>query len=490
MNKLRSTIWLFVVLLACCRPNPEPVDGPVAFTHITVIDATGSPPQTDMTLVVAGGRITALGKATATSLPQGALVVDASGKFVIPGLWDMHVHTLQSMSSGGKSFDVYEAFFPLFVANGITGVRDMNGDLDILARVRQKLLRGEILGPRVVAAGPAVDGVLWPFGSLAVSSADDGQHAVRVLIERGADFVKVASLVPRDAYFSIVAEAKGRQIPVAGHVPFAVTATEASDAGQRSIEHLDGVLLASSPRESRLREEIQNAMKTGGFSDFSVLWRSRVRAEAKALETYDERLAAQLTSRFIKNGTWQVPTLVLKRATAFLQDKRFTDDQRLAYIPGYLAATWGADNALTGKYDAQDFANDKRVFAKLLEVVGMMHHAGVKFMPGTDTIDPYIFPGFSVHEELALFVQAGLTPMEALQTATWNPAEYLGMTDSAGSVAVGKVADLVLLDANPLEEIRNTERIWAVVLRGKLLQKPALEELLATRKAAAKQGGA
>ncbi len=414
-------------------------------------------------------------------------MVDATGKFVIPGLWDMHVHTLQSMTSGTESFDVHEAFFPLFVANGVTGVRDMNGDTDILARVRQEVLRGEIPGPRVVAAGPIVDGVSWPFGSLAVSSADDGQHAVRVLRERGADFVKVGSLVPRDAYFSIVTEAKRQQIPFAGHVPFAVTAAEASEAGQKSIEHLDGVLLASSPRERPLREELQNTMKTG---DFSVLWRSRVRAEAKALETYDERLAAQLTARFIENGTWQVPTLVLKRATAFLQDKRLADDPRLAYIPGYLFATWGPDNGLTGKYDAQDFANEKRVFAKLLEVVGMMHHAGVKFMPGTDTIDPYIFPGFSVHEELALFVQAGLTPMEALQTATWNPAEYLGITDSAGSVAVGKVADLVLLDANPLDDIRNTQRIWAVVLQGKLLQKPVLEALLASRKAAARQGGA
>lgn len=337
MNKLRSTIWLLAVFLAGCRTNPEPADTPVAFTHITVIDATGSPPQTDMTVVVSAGRITALGKVTDTSVPQSARVVDASGKFVIPGLWDMHVHTLQSMSGGGKSFDVYEAFFPLFVANGVTGVRDMNGDLDLLARVRQKVSGGEILGPQVVAAGPIVDGVSWPFGSIAVSSVDDGQHAVRVVKERGANFVKVGSLVPRDAYFSIVAEAKSQKIPFVGHVPFAVTAREASDAGQRSIEHLDGVLLASSPRESPLREEMQNAMKTG---DFSVLWRSRVRAEAKALETYDEGLAAELTSRFIKNGTWQVPTLVLKRATSFLQDKRFTDDQRLVYIPSYLLATW------------------------------------------------------------------------------------------------------------------------------------------------------
>jgi imidazolonepropionase-like amidohydrolase len=153
--------------------------------------------------------------------------------------------------------------------------------------------------------------------------------------------------------------------------------------------------------------------------------------------------------------------------------------------PGYLSATWGANNVLTAKYVPEDYVNDSRVFEKLLQLVRTMHRAGVKFMPGTDTSDPYIFPGFSVHDELALFVRAGMTPLEALRTATWNPAEYLGITDSAGSVAVGKVADLVFLDANPIEEIRNTQRIWAVVVRGKVL-----EGLLSLRKETAKAGGA
>ena len=480
--------WLAVsILLAGLVGCHQPMDGPVAFTHVTVIDATGTSPQPDMTLVVADGRIASLEKSGANVVPASALVVNASGKFVIPGLWDMHVHTMQSITSGGKSFDLYETFFPLFVANGITGVRDMNGDLNILVRAREKVDRAEIVGPRVIAAGLIVEGTKWSFGSLAVSSPDDGRRAVRTLIERGANFVKVGSTVPRDAYFAIAAEAKARHVPLAGHVPLGVTATEASDSGQRSIEHLDGVLLASSPDERRLRDEMQKVMNT---TDFGVLWLSRVRAEAKALETYDAQRAEDLTAHFLKNGTWQVPTLVLKRATASLQDKSFTNDQRLAYIPSYLSATWGANNVLTAKYAPEDYVNDSRVLEKLLQLVGTMHHAGVKFMPGTDTSDPYIFPGFSVHDELALFVRAGMTPMEALRTATWNPAEYLGITDSAGSVAVGKVADLVFLDANPIEEIRNTQRIWAVVVRGKVLQKTALEALLTLRKAAAKAGGA
>ena len=489
MTKPGAVMLLILAPILCCQPNEQAGDRILAFTNVTVIDATGSPPQPGMTLVVVGSRITALDKTTSVELPPDALLVDATGKFVIPGLWNMHVHTLQSMASDGESVDVHETFFPLFVANGITGVRDMNGDLAILKRVRQSISVGELLGPTIVAAGPIVDGVSWPFGSIAVQSEDDGRRAVRLLEERGADFVKVGSLVPREAYFSIADEAKRRNLPVAGHVPFSVTAAEASDAGQRSIEHFDGVLIACSRAERVLREEIREAIETGD-GGFSVVWLARVRAEAKALDTCEQKLASQLTSLFANNRTWQVPTLTLKRATAFIDDEDFTDDPRVEYIPDFLTDTWGEDNPLTGDYTSKDFENEKRVFAKQLELVGEMHEAGVMFMAGTDAIDPFIFPGFSLHDELALFVQAGLTPMEALQTATRNPAQYLGMSDSVGTVGVGTLADLVLLDGNPLEDIRNTQKIWAVVLQGRLLQKEALEELLASQRAAASESGA
>jgi len=173
-----------------------------------------------------------------------------------------------------------------------------------------------------------------------------------------------------------------------------------------------------------------------------------------------------------------VPTLVLKRATAFIDDPSVYQDSRTAYIPSYLLDTWGQDNALTGQYTPEDFMNDKRVFSRHLELVEELHRSGVRLMTGTDTVDPYIFPGSSVHDEMELFAQAGLTPLEALQTATWNPAQYLGMTDSLGSIDVGMIADLVLLDENPLEDIRNTRRIWAVVLDGEVLDKQAINDIL------------
>jgi len=276
-----------------------------------------------------------------------------------------------------------------------------------------------------------------------------------------------------------------RGLPFVGHVPFQITASEASAAGQKSIEHLDGVLLGCSSKEADLRQSAQAMIK--GEGALAYLWLARVRAESSALDTTDVDRCSTLISQFVANQTWHVPTLVLKRATAFLDNPSIVDDQRTAYIPRYLLDTWGPDNGLTGKYIPEDFENDRRVFARHLQLVGTMHRAGVPFMAGTDTVDPYIFPGFSVHDEMELFVKAGLTPLEALQTATRNPARYLGRAD-LGAVAVGMAADLVFLDADPQEDIRNTRKIWAVILNGEVLDQLTIGSMLRVSKELAASG--
>jgi hypothetical protein len=490
MGKNRIGTFFLIAMIAaglsaCARSQIEttPV---VAFTNVSVIDVTGGATQHDMTLVIGDGRITTLGKTESTPLPPNSPVVDASGKFVIPGLWDMHVHTLQTWTVGDSTVDLPDTFFPLFVANGVTGVRDMNGSIDVLRRVRDRMENGLMRGPRVVPAGLIVDGAEWSFGSISVASEEDGRNAVRQLAEAGAEFIKVGALTPRDAYFGVVAAAKEWSLPFSGHVPFQITASEASAAGQKSIEHLDGVLLGCSSNEPDLRREAQSLIAAEGA--FSHLWLARVRAEVGALDSPDAERCSTLISQFAANQTWQVPTLVLKRATAFLDDPGVFQDPRTAFIPSYLLETWGPDNGLTGMYTSEDFENDKRVFARHLELVGEMHRSGVSLMSGTDTVDPYIFPGSSVHDEMELFVQAGLTPMEALQTATWNPARYLGMTDSLGSVAAGMIADLVFLDVDPLEDIRNVRQIWAVVLDGEVLDKETIDNILSASRELAASG--
>ncbi|MBI4472473.1 MAG: amidohydrolase family protein [Acidobacteria bacterium] len=453
----------------------------IAITHVTVIDTAGGPSQSGMTVVIEGSRIKALGKSETTALPKDAREIDATGKYLIPGLWDMHVHTLFNQQ-------VADTFFPLFIANGITGVRDMNGDITLFHQLKERINSGLLLGPRIVAAGAAVDGVKGNVGSIGAMNEAEAKQAVDSLKKQSADFVKVVNLLSRETYFSLATHAHAQGLPVAGHVPIAISPEEASNAGQHSIEHLDGILISCSQNEVQLRSSMMETIKK---SDPSLVWRTRARAEAQAVGTYDEEKCARLFTVFVENGTWQVPTLGLMRATAFMDDSNFTNDTRLMYAPPFLKQLWskggGAYEFLVGKYTADDFFREKRTFQRRIELVAKMHRSGVAFMVGTDTIDPYIFPGFALHDELALLAEAGFTPREALQAATYNPAKYLGTLESMGTIGIGKFADLVLLDADPLRSIHNTQKISAVVANGKFLDRSTLDQMMAIARKAAQQ---
>ncbi len=437
----------------------------LVFTHVTLIDATGAEAKPDMTVVIRDGRIAALGRSGKIRLAKSAQVIDASGKFLIPGLWDMHVHEWNK-----------EAFFPLFIANGVIGVRDMFAPLPPIKQWRAEVAAGTTIGPQIVAAGIILDGpnpACAPC-SIAVGNAAEGRKAVLKVKEMGSDFIKVYSMLPRDAYFAIADEAKRQNMVFAGHVPEFVSAGEASDAGQKSIEHLTGVLVACSAKEEELRKENEARLRADGFrGDTMTLEQSR------ALDSFDAKQAAALFARFKRNGTWMCPTLSVLRAQAFIGDADFRNDLRLKYIQNFLRKQFWEDGFGFSSRTAEDNARARRVFQKQLEVVGMMKRAGVDFIAGTDTANPYVFPGFSLHDELALLVQAGFTPMEALQAATRDAARYLGRLDSVGTIEKGKIADLVLLDANPLAEIGNTRKIRAVVVGGRFITKPELDKMLA-----------
>lgn len=437
----------------------------LVFTHVTVIDGTGAEAKPDMTVIIRDGRIAALGRSGTIRPPKSAQVVDASGKFLIPGLWDMHVHEWNK-----------DAFFPLFIANGVTGVRDMFSPLPPIKRWRAEVAAGTTIGPQIVAGGIILDGPNPPCApcSIAVGNAAEGRKAVLTVKEMGSDFIKVYSMLPRDAYFAIADEAKRQNMVFVGHVPEFVSAAEASDAGQRSIEHLTGVLVACSAKEGELRKENEALLRADGFrGDTMTLEQSR------ALDSFDAKQAAALFARFKRNGTWMCPTLSVLRAQSFIGDPDFRNDPRLKYIQNFLKKQYWEDGYGFKSRTAEDNARARRVFQKQIEVVGMMKRAGVDFIAGSDTANPHVFPGFSLHDELALLVQAGFTPMEALQAATRDPARYLGRLDSVGTIEKGKIADLVLLDANPLTEIGNTRKINAVVVGGKLITRPELDKMLA-----------
>jgi len=471
---MRGSLTLLFVLSPlfslATQQTPSGKPRSLALTHVTVIDTTGGPAKPDMTVVIEGDRIIEVAKSSEIRLPKDAQTVDANGKFLIPGLWDMHVHWYE------------KDYLPLFIANGVTGTRQMYG-VPVFQQWRKEIEAGQLLGPHILIPSPIVDGPkpVWP-GSIAVANASEARQAVIQVKQAGADFVKVYSLLPRDAYFAIADESKKQGIPFEGHVPDSVTLEEASDAGQMTVEHLTGVLAACSSREADLLKSAQEtvAATNAGQSSSPRFSGPEFRArQTLALETYSPQKAQAVFGELKKNHTLQCPTLTILRSMAYSDDPSFTNDPRLKYIPRDIVSSWDpkADPFLKKK-TAEDWAVSKKVFSKDLEVVGAMERAGVGILAGTDTLNPYCLPGFSLHDELGLLVQSGLTPLQALQAATLNPARFMGRENELGTVATGRIADLVLLEANPLEDIGNTRKISAVVFGGKFFSRASLDEML------------
>lgn len=465
MKKSRSAAIALILLVTAGAATGRESPAPLAFTHVTVIDATGAASLPDMTVVVEGKRIVELGHSADLRPPAHARVIDARGKYLIPGLWDMHVHTV----FGDWLPRNERVTLPLFVANGITGVRDMGGDLDVLKQWRAEIDAGRLLGPRMIIAGPMLDGPVPRFPSSApVANAADARRVVDELKARGVDFIKIQSLIPRDGYFAAAEEATKVGLIFVGHVPDAVRASEASNAGQRSIEHFTGIFEGCSTIEDQL---IKGPKSVG-----------------RNVSTFDPARAQRLIALMAKNQTWQVPTLVWERGQWLIDDIDLTHDPLIKYAPrAWKDRTWPMFvRDILATMDTDPLPVRKRFVQMELDMTLAMFRAGVPFMAGTDTAaGVHIFPGFSLHQELALFVQAGLTPMQALQTATRNPAQFMGRLADMGTVEKGKLADLVLLDANPLDDIANTRRIRAVVLAGRYFGRPDLDRMLAQVAAAA-----
>jgi imidazolonepropionase-like amidohydrolase len=458
-RKVRITCALTLavaILVAGCGAAPPRSVSAIAFTHVNVIDGASAVPRADRTVIIQGNRIIAEGPATSTRVPPGAREIDGRHRYLIPGLWDMHVHTA---TPGG------EELLALYIANGVTAVRDMAGEWATLSAWRREIASGTRIGPRIVASGPYLEGGDVPIPHLVVRTPADAQPAVDSLIRLGVDFVKVHSQLTRETYFAIARAARARRVPFVGHVPRTVLPEEASDSGQRTIEHLLTVPNPCSPAES-----------------LALVPRFRVQAALGRCSSVD---LAPLFARFVRNDTWVVPTLVAAVEIAGWPKRDLPGDSFARFLPDtlrrFVAQIFPVPDSVPPDADVVGRA----LLEKRAAVVGAMHRAGVHIMAGTDAPLRNSPPGFGLHEELAWLVRAGLSPYDALRAATIEPARFLEMQDSLGTVQPGKLAELVLLDANPLEDIRNTQRIAAVVANGRYMDKAELQRMLAELEAAA-----
>jgi len=460
-------LGLFFLLPQSLRAQHWSLEGTLVLTDVNVVDVRAGEIHPDQVVIIVKNRITTVGPRKQTRYPRNASTINGRGAYLIPGLWDMHVHLVF-----GDWFPLAQPILlPLFVANGITGVRDMGSELETVQNWRNEIEAGRLIGPRILTSGPMLDGPKPRFpSSIAVANPEDGRRAVDELKHAGVDFIKLQSLIPRDAVFAVADEARKQEIPFEGHVPDAVRAREMSDAGMQSFEHLIGIFEGSSPLEDEFLKGDKN--------------------ETRFLASYDPERAAALAELLAKNQTWQCPTLVWERGGNLIDVADFSKDMRAKYVPAYWKdQTWKKfTEQVESEFNTDDLETRKKFIEKELEVVQLLHKAGVPFLAGTDTPPGvYIFPGFSLHEELQRFVAAGFSPLEALQTATINPARFFHMEDQLGTVENGKIADLVFLDANPLEDIRNTQKVSSVILNGRFLSRSDLQKMLQGVEEAAKK---
>ncbi|HKH99410.1 MAG TPA: amidohydrolase family protein [Candidatus Sulfotelmatobacter sp.] len=468
---LRSVL-LFSVLAGFARvASGQSVD--LAITHVTIINPGAGKPQPDRTILIRGHDIAALGPAKHVTIPPSAQVIDATGKFVIPGLWDMHSHFRDASRD-----------LKMDIANGVLGTRNMGGVAKEVFPLRDAIARGQQLGPKIVACGPILDGPdSWsnPQFTISVTTVDEARAAVVSLKQQGTDCIKVYDGLSRDSYFAILDEAKKLGLPVVGHLPRGISLAEASNAGQRSLEH--GIALAGGSTAEN--EYIKRGLDLSAFQEalrtknFALIPAKIARDNTMMLDTFSQERADATYRLLAKNNTFITPTLVTERSLTFIDDLNARPDPRMQYVSAEELQWWKPENGMLTKYRTPEYiAMRKREYAKMLEEVHRAQTLGVRLLAGTDITIPYTYPGFSLHDELKLFVEAGLTPMQALETATTNPALFLGLSKTWGRVGPGYSANFVLLTADPLADISNTLKIESVVVNGEYLDRTRLDQLL------------
>ncbi|SNS59344.1 Imidazolonepropionase [Sphingopyxis indica] len=457
--------WLFQLPLSAVAK--ERAD--LLIRHATIVDVAGARLIADQTVATRGDVIVAVGgDAEVAKAWTARRTIDGGNRFLIPGLWDMHVH----FGGGPALVEENKALLPLYIAHGITTVRDASGDLpnEVLAW-RGDIASGRLFGPTLLSSGPKIEGIkpVWK-GTIETGSKADVDAAVARLKGLGVDFVKITdSTMKLDLFLYAIRKARAAGLCVSGHIPLALTVDQAVDAGISSIEHIGYAYKAGVKDEATIA------------ADFAAGRIDRAEAYRRIDAGFDPGTAMAAYRKLAAKGVFVTPTLNGSRVIAYLdQDDHKTDDYLGLIGPGLRATyQWRVDRAANA--DAAGIAARHAEYEHEASVLPMLQKAGVTIMAGTDAgfLNSYNYPGIALHQELAIFVDKGLTPAEALASATRAGPAWFGKLDRYGAVEAGKAADLVLLDRNPLEDIGATRAIRAVVLRGAVYDRAALDKMLA-----------
>ena len=467
-NKVFFRLFSSILLLSFAGCKKQEITGDLVITNVNIINVENQTSDPNQIIAIENGKMISINPYSDSYHIKSETVIDGTDKYLMPSLWDMHTHYTTSNDHPG--------FLNLFLANGVLGVRDLWGNIE----TRDSLKASHKLMPRIFISGHIMDG---PFtllqGSLQPRSVEEAIHLVDSLNQKGADFIKVYDDLSKDIYKAISQRCNDLNLPFSGHTPDIITAIDASEMGQKSIEHLNGIFESCSSQQIKIdslevvfkqafmQRNIPNAIKA--FTEIGTLYSS----------SSDEDELNKLSNTLVKNKTFVTPTLITLNNHWYRKEVDFTKDSRNKYIPLEMLNGWDPNNEFpTNMFPKETWNSGIKMVATAKTITHKLNKNGVKLLAGTDCGVSYVLPGFSIHDELKLLVESGLSNGEALQTATINPAEYFNLSDSLGTVSISKIADLVLLNDNPLDRIENTQSIYGIIQNGKYLDRNKLNDLL------------
>lgn len=490
-NLIQGALLLALIATSCStsKKSAPLVDSgrDLILRHVTIVDTHDGHLAPEMTVVIIAGKIARVEKDQAVPPVLGAApVIDADGRFLVPGFIDAHTHILHSTEAAKDE--------ALMLANGITGIRQMDGTAELLAERREGRLFESAFAPKLLAMpGPVL------LTTNAFSPADGVAQVQRQKAE-GADFIKIG-LVPPQTFYAVGAEAKKVGLQFEGHLPPGVDVVEAVNAGYRSIEHLGpgtAILISCSTQQAALDHELaaHPLGKPPPIPDFlvqmllhkllldplllEILFDNNALGHMQEIvDTFDEAKCRGVAAAIARSGSWQVPTLIRIRTSNFADAPEFRNDPNFKYVSARQRKDWiDVSNRFSKKITPAQKVTIQRFWQLQLKLARMLDDAGVPMMTGTDSAGGAIVSGFSLHQEFALLAQGGFSPLKILQMTTLNPARFYGREATMGSVEVGRDADLVLLDANPIESALNLDRINAVVRNGAFFSRNSLDDKL------------
>lgn len=478
MKYFSFTLCLILLMVtSCTTPNKYYVDA-LCIDNISVIDPELGLKQ-HQTVIIKEGKILRVFSSDEVNLSSKNRIIDGTDKFLIPGLWDAHVHFAYIEEIAPRMFD-------LFLAFGITSVRDTGGEIHFTSAWKKKSLNNPTSSPRVMIAGPLLDGIPnvydgsdheHPPLSVGLATISDVRDKVNELDSLGVDLLKAYEMLTPNQFKEIMKLAKEKGLNVTGHVPLSMDVISASNAGLNSMEHMRNLELSCANNSDELLVQRQEILALGK-EDIGGILRSKIHKLQRplAIANYDPKKAQKVLNVLAKNETWQIPTLALATGSTERPFASSEWQETFKYLPEGIELNW--------KKEIDELMTDtptpfnKKYTEWLTNMVGQIHRTGIDIMAGTDCPIFYLTPGRSLHEELEVLVKAGLTPLEALQTATTNPAKYFNLENELGAIKETMWADLLILDENPLNDIRNTQKINAVIKHGHYMGRSDLDIML------------